>query len=231
MAAVLRCINHLLGMLDPHTHRKGLCFQWHTNLLQIFESISCAVTDGKNSTITGYRLVMVNDKPSKCSTCLLNACYLGVKTHFAAKGNDSLADILHHCQQHICAHMGFGIKEDIFPCTRFHKLLQDPADTWVIHTGVQLTVRKCTGAALTELDITFRIKLSGFPEFLHLFVTGLGIIATLQNQRTQAGNRQHQCRKHTGRTEAYNHRSGFGFFDTPGYFVILIVCQRCPFAT
>ena len=188
------------------------------------------MADGQHAGIAGNDLPCFGLQTGKLSILGAQACDLGIEANFTAQGNDPLADILHHGQQHICAHMGLGIIENILPGTGLHKLLQNPADSGVVDTGVQLAIGEGSGTALAKLDIASDIKNAGFKEFLYLFMAGFRILAPFQNQGLPSGNGQHQRRKHTGRAKAHNYRT---LFRLRNVFRCLIVRHRrngCPFA-
>ena len=207
MTAVLGLIDILLQMFDAHTHRKGFCLHGDTQSLQMTEGISCAVANGKDHMVAGNGFFSVDLQAGNCAVFLVQVRDLGMEADFTAQGNDPLADVLHHRQQHIRTHMRLGIKENILSCSRFYKLFQHPADAGIVDTGVQLAVRERTGAAFAKLDIAFGVQFSGFEEMLHLFMAGSRIFTTLQNNGTKSINRQNQGRKHTRRAKTHNHRT------------------------
>ena len=127
-------------MLNAHAHGKRLGLQRKTDLLQIPEGIPGRVPHRKDDLITGDHFTAVNFKTGNCPILLQNTGNLGIKTHLTPQGNDPLAQVLHHCQQHIRTHMGLGIKEDILPGAGLYKLLQNPADAGIVHPGIQLAV-------------------------------------------------------------------------------------------
>ena len=131
---------------------------------------------------------------------------LSAEPHLAAQVEDAPADILHHRQQHIGAHMGLGIIEDVLsgPCR--HELLQNPLNPGIIDAGVQLAVGKGTCAALAELDVTARIQRASCEKGLHLFMPGSGVLAPLQHQRLLSRHGEDQRRKHPRRPKAHHHR-------------------------
>ena len=82
---------------------------------------------------------------------------LCAKANLTAQRNDPAADILHNRQQYVSTHMGLGIVEDILPGSGLHELLQNPADSGVVDSGIELAVGEGTGAALAELDVAHGI--------------------------------------------------------------------------
>ena len=104
-----------------------------------------------------------------------------METHLAPQGDDLFAEILHHLQQHIRAHMGFGIIEDILPGPKSHKLLQNPVNSGIADAGVQLAIRKGPRTPLAELDVAFGVQGSVLPEGRHLFMAGNCVLPPLQD--------------------------------------------------
>ena len=188
------------------------------------------MSNGKDHLIAVDQFTAVDLKSTDSAIFLADTCNLRVESHFAAQIDDPLAQILHHRQQHIRTHMGLGIIENLFPCTGFHELLQHPADSGVIHTGIQLAVRECACTAFTELDITSGIQLTGGKESLHFLMSGLGILTALQNQRRKAGIGKDQCRKHTRRAKAYHHGAFFRLRRIFRCFIVADLRNRSPLA-
>ena len=228
--AILGHIHGGLPVLNADTHGKGLGFHGNAGLLQHGKGIPGAVTDGQHRLIAFDGFPAFQLQAGEFFSICYQAGHLGIEADFTAQRNDPLADILDHCQQNIGAHMGLGIVEDLFPGTGFYELLQDPADSGIVDAGVQLAVRKCTGAAFTELNIAPDIQFTGFKEFLHLFMAALGILPPLQHQRLPASQCQDQSRKHTRRTEANHHRPLFRSGNILGCFIVGHRCSRCPLA-
>ena len=167
------------------------------------------MANGQNRPVTFDNAAVLQFQAGKGTVFPADTHHLGIEADFAPQREDPLADILHNGQQHIGTHMGLGIVEDILPGTGFDELLQDPADPWIVDTGVQLAVGEGTGTTLAELNIASCIQLTGFKELLHLFMAALGILAPLQDQRLQARHRQNEGCKHTCRAKANHNRPLF----------------------
>ena len=197
-------------MLDAHAHGKG--FTLHSNALRMEhgKGIPGAVADGQHHMVAGDLLALIGHHGADLTVFAADIRHAGVKADFATQGNDPIAQILHHVQQHIRTYMGLCIEENILICAKFYKFLQNPADARIIHTGVQLTIRECAGTALSKLDIALGIQVSGTPEGLHFIMAALGILAPFQNDGLQAGQRQHQGSKHAARAKANHHRTHLG---------------------
>ena len=207
---VLRNVDHFLGMLNTHAHGKGLSLHGNPLLMEHFKGIPGAVPHRQNHMVTGNFLVFFSYNGGNCAIFRAKVGDAGIEADLSAQAKNLPAQILHHGQQHICAHMGLGIKENILICTEGHKLLQNPADPGIIQSGIQLSIGESTGAALAKLDIAAGIQLTGLKEMLHLFMSGLSILSPFQNQRPQASLGENQGRKHTGRAKAHHHRAVLG---------------------
>ena len=144
------------------------------------EGIPGAVSDGQNYMIT-INIPAICLYAGNSITIRQDTSHLSAKPHLATQADDAFAQILYHIQQHIRAHMGLGIVQNILTGTRFDKLLQNPADPGIIDTRIQLAIGKSTCATLTELYIADFVQLTGSKEFLHLFMPCLGILTPFQN--------------------------------------------------
>ena len=101
------------------------------------------------------------------------------------------------------------LPEDIRRRTAGDKLLEHLPAARVPDPGVQLAVRKGAGAALAELNVGSGVQPPGTAERLYLFLTGIHILAALEQNRMQPGFGQHQRSKQPGRAAADDHRRVF----------------------
>ena len=198
--------------------------------MEHLKGIPGTVADGKNGPVTGNHFFSVDFQPCKLSVFAAQSGNLSLEPHLAAQGNDPLAEILHHFQKNIGAHMGLGVKEDVLSCACRHHLLQHPADPGIVDTGIQLAVGEGSGAAFTKLDIGLRIQRPSLPELPHLFVTGCRVITPFQHQGPESGLGQDQCSEHACRSKSHHHRSVFRFCFGSGRLVVADGCDRCPLA-
>ena len=119
---------------------------------------------------------------------------LGGKTDIPAKADNLFPHGFNDMAQNVRADVGFVFVHDFRVCPEFYKKLEDlpVASKRILHKGIELPVRKSTGAAFAELDIGFFIKFSGLPEtpdgLLPLFDVG----APFENYRTITVAGQHQ---------------------------------------
>ena len=207
--SVLGKINAALGMLNPHAHGKRLGLHGHALVLQHLEGIPGAVANGQHGAVAGNHRSVCQLHAGELVVFHLQAGDLGPEPDFASQLLNPLPQVLHHCQQHVGAHMGLGIVEDVFSGTGFYKLLQNPSDSGVIYTGVQLTVGKGSGAAFAKLDIAPGVQLSRFKEMFHRLVPGKGILSPFQHQRLPPCQTENQGGKHPRRAETDDHRPFF----------------------
>ena len=113
--------------------------------------------------------------------------------------------------QHIGAHMGQRVGEDVRRCAAGHQLLHDESVPYVPCAGVQLPVGKRPGAALAELDVALRIQFAGGPEALYIPLPLLHALSPFQQNRACAAFCQHQRGKQARRARPYYdgpHRRG-----------------------
>ena len=116
-------------------------------------------------------------------------------------------------KQNIRAHMGLGIIQNFFLRAKADKLLQDPTAPFIFRAGIQLSVGKGPGTALTELDVALRVQYAVAPEVLHLSLPLLGALTALEDDGPQTGPCKDQRGEHPGRAEAHDHRALVrGFF-------------------
>ena len=205
--AVLGSVDIPLLVFNPNAHGEGLGLHGDAGLLQHGEGIPGAVADGQHHMAGGDYLPLCRPHPGNRAPFQHQPGDLSAEAHLAPQRENPLPKILHHFQQHIRTHMGLGVVENLLPGTGLHKLLQNPADSGVVHPGVQLAVGEGAGSPLAELDIAGRIQLPGGEKLLHLFMPGQGILPPFQHQRFQAGHGKNQRREHSGRAEAHHHRA------------------------
>ena len=205
-AAILGSVYVFLPVLNADTHGKGLGLHGHPLGQKAFEGIPGAVADGKDRLGTGNGFSGGQDHPGEPAPVQRQSLHLAAKADLASQADDPPAQILDHLQQYIRAHVGLGIKQDILPCPRRHKLLQYPADSRVIDPGIQLSVGKCPGTPLTKLHIGTGVQFAGLPECLYLLVPGQRVLSPLQYDGASPRQGQHQGGKHPGGTKADHHR-------------------------
>ena len=88
----------------------------------------------------------------------------------------------------------------------FRKGLQDLTDLRTFRAGIELAVRECSGAALPELHIRFRIKLTGRIVMLHITDPLVCGLAALQQDRLRTRLREYPCGKQSRRPRADHDR-------------------------
>ena len=140
LPAVLGLVDFFLPLLDAHTHGKGLGLHGYSPGKQSLEGIPGAVANGKDGPVAGDLLPACQLHAGQPAFLQQEIRHPALEVHLAAQGDDLFAEILHHLQQHIRAHMGFGIIEDILPGSKSHKLFQNPVNSGIADAGVQLAV-------------------------------------------------------------------------------------------
>ena len=96
------------------------------------------------------------------------------------------------------------------------------APEFVFYQSVQFSVRKCSGAALTELNIWWKIQLSVFPECFHIFCTLIYIGSAFQKNWLISVCSEHITTEQSGRTCSDNDRPVCQFL-CPFYFEMVAV--------
>ena len=230
LLAVLGQINGLLLLFNPHSHGKGLGFHGHPQTLQHLEGVPGAVSDGQNHLVTGDGLSPVRLHSGDFPLLNGQTGDLGAEPDFPAQAFNSAAQILHHRQQHIRTHMGFGVIEDVLPGSGLDKLLQNPVNPGVVHTGVQFPIGKGSGAPFPELDVAGRVQFSPGKKTLHRLVPGLSVLPPFQHQRLPARQAENQGGEHSRRAKAHHHRPFFRRSSRLGWDIIRNRSQAGPFA-
>ena len=211
LLSVLGKIDLFLLLLNADAHGKGLRLHGNALGMQRLEGVPGAVADGQHRLIAGDALAAFQLHPGKGIPFQQKFRNPAAKAHLTAQGDDLLSEALDYLQQHIRSHMGFGVIQNVLPGTKGNKLLQDPANSGIADTGIQFSIRKGPRAALTELDIAFGVQSAVLPESRHLFMTGLRILAPLQNDGALPRLSQNQGGEHTRRAKADDHRPLFRF--------------------
>ena len=155
-----------------------------------------------------HRLHAVLHGPDRCDAPVFRAerGQPRAEAHPAAVVEDLLAEILHDPHQNVGADVRLCVKQDLRAGAGLAELLQHPADALVFRAGVELSVRKRTGAALSELDVALRVKRAARPERLHLFLPPLRVQTAFEHDGAKPRHRQHQRGKHARGPEAHDHR-------------------------
>ncbi len=145
---------------------------------------------------------------------------LRVKVNLAAERQNLFPEGANDGQERIRPHMGLRIDLNVRIRTALNKLLQYEASPaiGILHQGIELTIRKGTGTALTELGIGLCTELPLFPERFHILDPLLYRSAPLINHRTGTGPRQEKSCQHARRAEAHDHGTVLFFCE--------IVCYR-----
>ena len=119
------------------------------------------------------------DRARDAATFCFDCRELRAEADFSAKDDDLLAQILHDVHQNVCSDVGLCVKENLRACARVCELLEHPVVSGIVHARVELAVRECARAALSELHVARRIEFAGLPEFLHDFLPRLRILPAL----------------------------------------------------
>ena len=132
----------------------------------------------------------------------------GLKAHFPACLLDPLADLGDHPAQSVRAYMRFSFIQNRFRSACPDKSAQylHRAAGAVIDLGVQLAVRECPGAALSELYVRGSIQNTGLPILLDICGAVFHLPAALDDKRPISVLSQKQGAEQTCRTCADDNR-------------------------
>ena len=73
--------------------------------------------------------------------------------HLAAERYYLASYRLYDIDQNIGAYMRLGVPKDLFACSVTLENTQHLSDPFILYPGVELSVGKCPGSTLAELDI------------------------------------------------------------------------------
>ena len=128
---------------------------------------------------------------------------------FSAQRQNFLPDGRHHPFQNVRPDVRLCLVQYLLRRAVLHKLLQDKPVLagLVLHHGIELSVRKCTGAALAKLHIGLRIKNSFLKKMFHFLRPKLHGVSPLIKNRRETVPRKYQSRKQPRRAGADDHRA------------------------
>ena len=197
-------VDHGLRVLHTEAHGEILCLHVETLPVQRLIAVPGTVADGEDNG-------MLFPFPG----CVF---VLRVEADLAAEGANLLPEGANDGQECIGAYMGLRVDLNVRIRAALHKFLQHeaPPAVGILHQGIELTVRKGTGTALTELGIGLRIELSLFPKRFHILDTLLYRSAALINHGTGTGPCQEKSCQHARRAEAHD--------DGTVLFLCKIIC-------
>ncbi len=153
---------------------------------------------------------------------------LCIESDLAALPDDLVAHAFHNAGELISSHMRLALVSDLLVPAEFDKRVQNnkAPELPVLYAAVQFAVRKCPGAALTELYIAERIDRDfSFVECLYGFPAGPDILSLFDKYRSVTVYRQHVCTKKPGRPAADDIRpAGHLFSPLPGKDIFFNRC-------
>ncbi len=154
-------------MLDTGADRECFGFDMDAAAVQHGEAVARAMAD-RQYDVVGVDLLAAcqgeaADLPVGVEFDVLDA---RGKAVFAAQGFDLGANALDNGDKPERADMGFAGGKDFLGCAGFDEFGQKFAGqvTGVLDAGIQLAVGECAGAALTELDVGFRVEDAAAPQ-------------------------------------------------------------------
>ena len=202
-------------MLDANAHRKCLRLHGNARFFQHPERISRAVAQRQDEIAAGNLLCAIlrlNDRARDTATFCFDCRELRAEADLSSEVGDLLAQILHNVHQNVCSDVGLCIKENLRACARVCELLEHPVVSGIVHARVELAVRECARAALSELHVARRIEFAGIPEFPYDFLPRLRVLSALEDDRPVSRLRQNERAEHARRAEAHDDRALLGQF-------------------
>ena len=135
-------------------------------------------------------------------------CHLRLKAEAAAHLLDLMAECFYNADQHICPKVGLLLIDDLLWGSCLYKAFQYlmVSSVWILDQSIQLSVRKSSCTAFSELNIGIRIQDTILPEMIHGLLSSGCLLTTLQNQRTIAGFCQIPGTKKAGRSASDDDR-------------------------
>ena len=127
----------------------------------------------------------LTELPAGCGLLTVQAGETAVKPDFPAQLPDLLPQVFDHPGKDVRADMGLLLIKDLFRRTEADKGFQHQTvpPSGIFYQSIQLSIGKGSRAALSELDIGFRIQRPAFPERLHVPDPLLHRSPPLQQQR------------------------------------------------
>ena len=212
--AVLGRVHVSLAVLDADTHGEGLLLHVQARAVEHFKGVPGAVAQGQyhlmGGQVVGLAVLTDGDGPERAA---FHGDTLQPRAEADVRpGSQQLPPQgLQRDVEHIRAHMGLGIGENILRRTAAHQCLHDKAVAQILRAGVQLAVGKRARAALAELDVALRVQQAGAPEAGHVLLALLHRLPPLQQDGPCAAPGQHQRGEQTCRACAHHDRSGVRF--------------------
>ena len=193
-------------MLYTDADSKRLRLHLKPSPMKHLKSVSRTVPDGQDSRPGSHFLFSVDLDRMFFRE---NIRHLSMETEISAELNDPFSHGLDYICKNVCSDMRLLFVKDFLRSAEGNECLEDKAvpAIGILHECVQLSVGKCSGAALAELDIRFRIEHSGTPELLYIVLPLPHGCAALQYDRTHAGEGKKIGAEQSCRAAAHDNRT------------------------
>ena len=182
-------------MLYTEAHREVLRLHVETGCVELLIAVARRVTDGEDDlpVLIPHRIIRK----------------LRMEVNLTAERLDLITDAAHDIDETVRPDMRLRVDEDGGICPIADEQIQDEttAPIRILRQRVQLSVGECSSTTLTKLWIRVRLQLACRPETLDILDPLLDRRTALIHDRMHPGTREDQRCKHTGRTEAHDHRT------------------------
>ena len=207
--AVLGLGDELLLVLDPHTDGKALLLHGHPLLLQHPEGIPGRVAGRQHQGVTVQAVAplrSLHPNAAELSAAVFQSGEAAAKAHVTAQGDELLTDGFHHLAQNIGTDVGLVGPLHILWRSRFNEGVHHRGNTGVVGPGGQLAVGEGACTSFAKLHIGAGVQSALLPEPLHIFGSGIHILAPLQHHAGNPVPGQKQGGKQARRPHSSHHR-------------------------
>ncbi len=132
------------------------------------------------------------------------------EAYITTETDDLFPDVLDHFDKVVRADVGVVRVEDGLRRAEADEVRHDLVLAGVLDAGGQFAVRERAGAAFAELDVRRGVERPVLPEVLHVLRAGVGVVAALEDDGSQARFRQGQGTEHARGAEAHDDRPEVG---------------------
>ena len=194
-------------MRDPHAHREILLDHGNALGVQPFKGIPGAVSGRQNGCMRLDQSLVRFHARQDALLCPESQA-AGLETDLAAGRQDLCPQTGQDLQKPVRSHMRLCLIQDFRRTACLYKGLQDEGGSafLIIDQGIELAVRKGSGASLPELDIGGRIQPAAFPEAPDVLLPLFHRPAPLNQQGPVAVPGQQQSTEESGRAGSDDHR-------------------------
>ena len=217
VCAPARAVDHALRVLDAKAQRKRFGLHGHAMAVQHGEGVACAVPQGQHHMACGQGVAQAcgqvehlqrHNALALWAVFGFDVGHALLKANLAAQADDVLAQVLHHLDQLKGANVRVCGPQNLFRCTKAHKLGHHlaPQMARVFDLAVELAVAEGAGTAFAKLHIALGLQHMLAPQAPGVFGALAHAAPAFDDDGLQAHLRQHQGGKHAARPKANHHR-------------------------